>query len=149
MSLLNPYFYATLPQYLFIDISEELSNLVKTNILSEIPTFRDEYLPTLLDYTMMVEDNYENLDTFLFEMIESELPDERLSPLLSILYTFALSVADKIKRLGGYVKEDSKRPGFFPYLVKNIYGSKVVYQKISSDEIEQFYDLYVAYCIEG
>ena len=87
----------------------------------------------------MAEDNYDNLDSYLFDVLGNDLPDESLNPLLSLIYQFALRISDKLKNLGGYIKDENETNGFFPYLVKNIKNGIVLYQKISSDEIEQFY----------
>lgn len=135
--LLNPFYYKSLPEYLVIDIREELSNLSNSGVYVKIPNFEIEYLQSLLDYAVMAEDNYDNLDSYLFDVLGNDLPDESLNPLLSLIYQFALRISDKLKKLGGYIKNETN--GFFPYLVKNIKNGIVLYQKISSDEIEQFY----------
>lgn len=137
--LLNPFYYKLLPEYLVIDIREELSNLSNSGVYVKIPNFEIEYLQSLLDYAVMAEDNYDNLDSYLFDVLGNDLPDESLNPLLSLIYQFALRISDKLKNLGGYIKDENETNGFFPYLVKNIKNGIVLYQKISSDEIEQFY----------
>ena len=139
MRLLNPFYYKSLPEYLVIDIREELSNLFNSGVYVEIPNFEIEYLQSLLDYAVMAEDNYDNLDSYLFDVLGNDLPVESLNPLLSLIYQFALRISDKLKNLGGYIKDENETNGFFPYLVKNIKNGIVLYQKISSDEIEQFY----------
>ena len=137
--LLNFFYYKSLPEYLVIDIREELSNLSNSGVYVKIPNFEIEYLQSLLDYAVMAEDNYDNLDSYLFDVLGNDLPDESLNPLLSLIYQFALRISDKLKNLGGYIKDENETNGFFPYLVKNIKNGIVLYQKISSDEIEQFY----------
>ena len=137
--LLNPFYYKSLPVFLVIDIREELSNLSNSGVYVKIPNFEIEYLQSLLDYAVMAEDNYDNLDSYLFDVLGNDLPDESLNPLLSLIYQFALRISDKLKNLGGYIKDENETNGFFPYLVKNIKNGIVLYQKISSDEIEQFY----------
>lgn len=139
MRLLNFFYYKSLPEYLVIDIREELSNLSNSGVYVKIPNFEIEYLQSLLDYAVMAEDNYDNLDSYLFDVLGNDLPDESLNPLLSLIYQFALRISDKLKNLGGYIKDENETNGFFPYLVKNIKNGIVLYQKISSDEIEQFY----------
>ena len=137
--LLNPFYYKSLPEYLVIDIREELSNLFNSGVYVEIPNFEIEHLQSLLDYAVMAEDNYDNLDSYLFDVLGNDLPVESLNPLLSLIYQFALRISDKLKNLGGYIRDKNQANGFFPYLVKNIKNGIVLYQKISSDEIEQFY----------
>ena len=137
--LLIFFYYKSLPEYLVIDIREELSNLSNSGVYVKIPNFEIEYLQSLLDYAVMAEDNYDNLDSYLFDVLGNDLPDESLNPLLSLIYQFALRISDKLKNLGGYIKDENETNGFFPYLVKNIKNGIVLYQKISSDEIEQFY----------
>lgn len=139
MRLLNPFYYKSLPEYLVIDIREELSNLSNSGVYVKIPNFEIEYLQPLLDYAIMAEDNCDNLDSYLFDVLGNDLPDESLNPLLSLINQFALRISDKLKNLGGYIKDENETNGFFPYLVKNIKNGIVLYQKISSDEIEQFY----------
>lgn len=139
MRLLNPFYYKSLPEYIVIDIREELSNLSNSGVYVKIPNFEIEYLQSLLDYAVMAEDNYDNLDSYLFEVLGNDHPDVSLNPLLSLIYQFALRISDKLKNLGGYIKDENETNGFFPYLVKNIKNGIVLYQKISSDEIEQFY----------
>ena len=144
MKLLNPFYYKSLPEYLVIDIREELSNLANSGVYVKIPNFEIEYLQSLLDYAVMVEDNYDNydnLDSYLFDVLGNDLPDESLNPLLSLIYQFALRISDKLKNLGGYIRDENQANGFFPYLVKSIKNGIVVYQKISINEIEQFYTI--------
>lgn len=138
MKLLNPFYYKSLPEYLVIDIREELSNLANSGVYIKIPNFEIEYLQSLLDYAVIAEDNYGFLDSYLFDVLGNDLPDESLNPLLSLIYQFALRISDKLKNLGGYIKDENETNGFFPYLVKNIKNGIVLYQKISSDEIEHF-----------
>ena len=105
MRLLNPFYYKSLPEYLVIDIREELSNLSNSGVYVKIHNFEIEYLQSLLDYAVMEEDNYDNLDSYLFDV---DLPDESLNPLLSLIDQFALRISDKLKNLGGYIKDENK-----------------------------------------
>ena len=89
----------------------------------------------------MAEDNYDNLDSYLFDVLGNDLPDESLNPLLSLIYQFALRISDKLKNLGGYIRDKNQTNGFFPYLVKSIKSGIVVYQKISINEIKEFYTI--------
>ncbi len=91
----------------------------------------------------MAEDNYDNLDSYLFDVLGNDLPDESLNPLLSLIYQFALRISDKLKNLGGYIRDKNQANGFFPYLVKSIKSGIVVYQKISINEIKEFYTIYI------
>ena len=141
MILLNPFYYKSLPEYIVIDIKEELSNLANSGVYVNIPNFEIEYLQSLLDYAVMAEDNYDNLDSYLFDVLGNDLPDESLNPLLSLIYQFALRISDKLKNLGGYIRDKNQANGFFPYLVKSIKSGIVVYQKISINEIKEFYTI--------
>jgi hypothetical protein len=90
--------------------------------------------------------SYDNLDSYLFDLFDvlgNDLPDESLNPLLSLIYQFALRISDKLKNLGGYIKDENETNGFFPYLVKNIKNGIVLYQKISINEIKEFYTIYI------
>lgn len=73
-----------------------------------IPDFEIEYLQSLLGYAVMAEDNYDNLDSYLFDVLGNDLPDESLNPLLSLIYQFALRlpVHLRIEKLTNVVPSD-------------------------------------------